>query len=77
MPSKYNMETLPIPNDPRISIRKINHRKTAVFKTSGWHSKEKLEKHTQNLQVWLEREKLGKPVQSSIMIYDPIGPYHS
>ena len=52
MPSKYNMETLPIPNDPRISIRKINHRKTAVFKTSGWHSKEKLEKHAQNLQVW-------------------------
>ena len=71
MPSEYNMETLPVPNDPRISIREIKNRKTAVYKAGGFHSETKMENHAELLKKWLEQQNFGEPSQSSIMVYDP------
>ncbi len=71
MPSEYNMETLPVPKDPRISIREIKNRKTAVYKAGGFHSETKMENHAELLKKWLEQQNFGEPSQSSIMVYDP------
>lgn len=71
MPSEYNMETLPVPKDPRISIREIKNRKTAVYKAGGFHSETKMENHAELLKKWLEQQNVGEPSQSSIMVYDP------
>jgi hypothetical protein len=35
MPQKYSLETLPIPNDSRVQLRKIPARKVAVYTYSG------------------------------------------
>ena len=73
MPSEYNMETLPVPKDPRISIREIKNRKTAVYKAGGFHSETKMENHAELLKKWLEQQNFGELLQSSIMVYDPLG----
>ena len=35
MPSKYTLETLPEPDDPRIKFKEVKNQKTAVLKFSG------------------------------------------
>jgi hypothetical protein len=35
MPKKYNLETLPIPNDSRVQLRQLPARKMAVYRYSG------------------------------------------
>jgi hypothetical protein len=41
MPSKYTMETLPIPDDDKIKLKEMKNIRTAVIKFSG-RAKEKL-----------------------------------
>ncbi len=36
MPSQYTIDSLPTPKDPRVVVREMGNRKTAVFKTSGF-----------------------------------------
>jgi hypothetical protein len=35
MPSKYTLETLPDPDDPRIKFKEVKNQKTAVLRFSG------------------------------------------
>ncbi len=45
MPSKYTLETLPQPNDPRVRVREVPARRVAVFTYSGsWSEERYLEK---------------------------------
>jgi len=41
MPASYTMETLPVPDDPNISLRRVPARTVAVVRYSGFWSEEK------------------------------------
>ncbi|MCE5214457.1 MAG: heme-binding protein [Methanobacterium sp.] len=58
MPSKYTLESLPIPDDERIKFKEIKDYKTAVIKFSG-RAKEKLaQKEINILKAWLEENNI-------------------
>jgi len=56
LPSKYNLDEVPEPNNPKISIREIKGKKIAVIKFSGFFSDEKFEKKKQELIKYLEKD---------------------
>ncbi len=53
MPSKYTLETLPRPNDARITIAELPARTVAVISFSGFWSESNFEEHTQLLERFL------------------------
>jgi len=71
MPSRYTLDTLPKPNDPRVSFRQLPERTMAVICFSGPFNQRNFVKHLIRLQEWMMRSKLiaiGEPV---IAGYDP------
>jgi hypothetical protein len=65
MPSRYTLETLPEPNDPRVLIRRIPGRTMAAIRFSGSWREERFEEHTEELLTWLRESNLvviGTPV---------------
>jgi hypothetical protein len=65
MPSKYTMETLPKPKDPRITFRQLPERTMAVIRFSGAFNQRNFMKHLIKLQEWMMRSKLiaiGEPI---------------
>jgi len=71
LPSKYNLETAPVPKDDRISIREIPKKLMAVRKYSGTWSEENYRENEKLLIDELNKNKLkiiGEPVYAR---YDP------
>ena len=71
MPSQYTIDSLPTPKDPRVVVREMGNRKTAVFKTNGFYSEEKMQKRSEGLRRWIENKEFREALQTSIMVYDP------
>lgn len=66
MPSKYTLESLPIPDDERIKFKEIKDYRTAVIRFSG-RAKEKLaQKEINILKSWLEANNI-KPKSNYIV----------
>ncbi len=64
MESKYTLETLPVPNDPRVAIRRIEPRTVAVKRFSGFWSEGNVDKHETRLLEQLREDGLktiGEP----------------
>lgn len=65
MPKKYNLETLPIPNDSRVELRQVAARRIAVYRYSGSWSEsrfnDKLASFRQEMKVD-GLETIGDPV---------------
>lgn len=55
MPMQYTLETLPIPNDVRVEIRKISARTVAVFSYSGSWSEVRYLKKLKEFQEGLKK----------------------
>ncbi len=71
MPSKYTLETLPKPNDPRIEIREVPARKFAAIRYSGTWSRKNYETRLAQLREALAAnnyEAIGEPIWAR---YDP------
>ena len=49
MPSEYTLETLPIPNDERITVREVEAHQTIAIRFSGMSRKANLDKHHEAL----------------------------
>lgn len=65
MPEKYNLQTVPEPIDPRVSLREIPARKVAVFSYTGSWSKERFDQKLAEFQKALQRDgvpTVGEPV---------------
>ncbi len=58
MPKEYTMETLPEPNDDRVTLREIPKRKVAVLRFSWFFHDKKVKKMEQQLTDMLKRDKL-------------------
>ncbi len=64
MPKKYTLETLPIPDDSRVHLRKLAARKVAVYKYSGSWSESRYIKKLANFKADLKTDNiktLGEP----------------
>jgi hypothetical protein len=55
-PGSYSMETIPVPKDPRIRIRKVPPFTAAVLRYGGWTDPEKIAAKTGELRSLLVRD---------------------
>ena len=71
LPSKYNLENVPVPSDPRVVIKLIKSQKAAVVQYSGIMNDEKIKINSLKLLKWVNRKKyrmIGVPYSAG---YDP------
>ena len=64
MPSKYSMDSLPVPNNNRVSLKEILTKKFVVIEFSGTNSNENLNEHENKLMKFIETNQIkiiGKP----------------
>jgi hypothetical protein len=65
MPKKFNMDTLPTPNDSRVHLREIPGRKVAVYSYSGSWSESRYQEKLADFMSDLKKDKVvsvGEPV---------------
>jgi hypothetical protein len=58
MPSKYTLETLPVPNNIEVQLREVPAKKFAVVRFSGMAGEEKTAKNTKELLAWLQSKQI-------------------
>lgn len=58
MPSKYTLETLPVPNNSEVKLRQVESKKFAVVRFSGLVGEEKVAKKTEELLEWLQAKQI-------------------
>ncbi len=61
MPSKYTLQTLPVPNNQEVKLREVAAKKFAVVRFSGLAGEAKIAKKTEELLVWMFAKQL-KPI---------------
>ncbi len=72
MPSKYTLETLPRPQDPRVEFEVIPPHKVAAIRFTGFWTEEKNTEKARLLNAWLEKEKKWKTTSGPRFAgYDP------
>ena len=65
MPASYTLETLPQPDDPKISLRLVAAHRIAAVRYSGFWSEKKYLRYRKKLVTWVDKEGLtavGNPV---------------
>jgi effector-binding domain-containing protein len=65
MPASYTLETLPEPDDPKISLRQVPAHRMAAVRYSGFWSEKKYLRYKKKLEAWVQEEGLtivGDPV---------------
>ena len=65
MPASYTLETLPVPEDPQVSLRQVPARRLAAVRYSGFWSEKNYLRYRQELESWVHDEGLtivGEPV---------------
>ena len=65
MPSSYTLETLPEPEDPKVTLRRVPARRIAAVRYSGFWSEKNYLQHKMELESWIHRMGLiiaGDPI---------------
>lgn len=71
MPETFTLETIPIPEDPKIQINKVKGKKIAVLRYSGSLGNDAIKTRSKELQDWLNQngyKSLSSPRSAG---YDP------
>ena len=71
LPSKYQMEDLPVPTDPDVTFQEIPPKRYAVVRFSGKTNPTKAQKFENSLKQWLEDKKLVTIGSAILAQYDP------
>jgi effector-binding domain-containing protein len=71
MPSKYSLESLPKPNNPKIKITKVQDRRCAVLRFSGSVNEEKFISKAEELISWITAENLEMIGVPELARYNP------
>ena len=71
MPSKYTLDTIPLPNNKQIMLRKVPARKVAVLEFSGFVNEKNTANRTQELLKWMEDNNLISSGSIELSRYDP------
>ena len=56
MPSKYTLETLPVPDSERVTLREVPAKKVAALRFTWFATEQKVAAKKQELQKYLERD---------------------
>jgi len=65
MPASFSLETLPIPDNGTISLRRVPSHRVAAVKYSGFWSEKKYLRYKQELEAWMQANNykgIGEPV---------------
>jgi effector-binding domain-containing protein len=65
MPSSYTLENLPVPEDPKITLRQVPARRMAAVRYSGFWSEKNYLRYKTELDTWIHEKGLtigGDPV---------------
>jgi len=71
MPSKFTLETLPEPQDKRITFKVVESRRTAVIRFSGRVHKKLATQKTEELRDWLSRNSIVPKSSVVVALYNP------
>lgn len=71
MPSKYTLETLPIPRSTEIRFSVVPPHRAAVIRFSGYFQGERIERHKELLGQWIAQQGLTADGDFTIAGYDP------
>ena len=76
MSAKYTLDTLPLPNDPQVTLRQIPERKVAAIGFSGFWSQKNFDSQTEELLNFLRSEGIETVGQPLIARYNmPLTPW--
>ena len=70
MPERYEMESLPTPNSNEINIIKIDSRKVAAIRFSGYSNSSKVNRKKQVLIDTLEKYNIAHTNEFELLVYD-------
>lgn len=71
MPSQYNLDTLPTPNNAQVSIKQVPAKRCAVIRFSGFVDEDKMSQKVKELNDWIVNKNL-KPINSpELARYNP------
>jgi effector-binding domain-containing protein len=65
MPASYTMETLPVPEDPKVKLRQVPGRRMAVVRYTGFWSESGYLKNKLKLKAWIRENEftaVGDPI---------------
>lgn len=71
MPKSWTMETLPVPNDPRVSLRPVAAGRFAVITFSGFATDRAIQVHTDELRRYVAEHGLSTTGEPSLAFYNP------
>jgi hypothetical protein len=71
MPSKYKLETLPIPKNKAVTLRELPARNFATLSFSGFAGQEKTAKKTVELLSWLKSKNIQPVGSPKLARYNP------
>ena len=71
MPSQYNLESLPKPNNSAVTVRSLPASYAAVMRFSGFSGAETVAKNTQALQQWIQQQQLSALSTPQLARYNP------
>lgn len=58
MPASYTMETIPVPENPSVSLREVPAYRAAAIRYSGGWSEKSYKKHLASLEEWIKQNNL-------------------
>lgn len=65
MPASYSLDTLPVPNNPNITLRQVPARHMAAVKYSGFWSEKSYRQNKEQLDAWINKNGfsvIGEPI---------------
>ena len=71
MPSKYSMDSLPVPNNNRVRLKEIMTKKFAVIEFSGTNSNENVIEHENQLMNYIEANQIKINGSPNYAFYNP------
>jgi hypothetical protein len=71
MPKHYTLETIPKPNNPKVTLREVLAQNTVVLRFSGGSSKANLERHLKQLIDYVATHKLAVSGEPTYAFYNP------
>ena len=71
MPSKYSMDSLPVPNNNRVRLKEILTKKFVVIEFSGTNSKENVTEHENQLMNYIEANQIKINDSPKYAFYNP------
>lgn len=71
MPREYSLETLPRPNNPEVTIRKIDEQRLAALRFGGYATEDRANGKIRELKAALERDGLKITGEAQVAQYNP------